>query len=102
MVSRMRSHIYSFIAFSKDAVANDESVVYIEMCVGLGETLASANEPGTPYRLVVQKRHPNEVSVRSLANFAFGLEDAEGGPKRVRIDYSKERLSTDSAFLAEV
>lgn len=29
--------------------------------IGLGETLASANEPGTPYRLVVQKEPPHEV-----------------------------------------
>ena len=35
--------------------------VYIELCVGLGETLASANEPGTPYRLVVQKAAPYEA-----------------------------------------
>lgn len=27
----------------------------------MGETLASANEPGTPYRLVVQKEPPHEV-----------------------------------------
>merc|ERR1711920_923283 len=102
MVSRVGSNVYAFIAFSKDAVANNDEVVYIEVCIGLGETLASANEPGTPYRLIVQKNAPNDVSVRALANFSFGLEDRAGGPQRVRIDYSKQRLTTYRAFLVKL
>jgi len=90
---------YAFIAFSKDVVAGDSSAVYAEVCVGLGETLASANEPGTPYRLVVQKEAPHNVRVLSLASYSFGLQDAPGGPERSRVDYSRERLSTDLAFL---
>ena len=50
MVS-LAGSVYAFIAFSKDAVARNDNAVYIELCIGLGETLASANEPGTPYRL---------------------------------------------------
>merc|ERR1711920_978765 len=102
MVSRVGSNVYAFIAFSKDAVANNDEVVYIEVCIGLGETLASANEPGTPYRLVVQKAAPNEVHIQSLASFSYGLQDTPKGPQRVRVDYSKERLSTDKAFLVQV
>ncbi|CAK0850889.1 unnamed protein product [Prorocentrum cordatum] len=99
MASRAASAVYAFIAFSKDVVAGDEGSIYIEVCIGLGETLASASEPGTPYRLVVQKEPPNKVSVRSLASFSHALHDAPGGPRRVRVDYSEDRLSTDLAFL---
>jgi len=99
MASRAAGKTYAFIAFSKDVVAGDEGSVYIEVCIGLGETLASASEPGTPYRLVVQKKPPHKVSVRSLASFSHGLHDAPGGPRRVRVDYSEERPSTDAAFL---
>eukprot|EP00913_Durusdinium_trenchii_P006711 g6308.t1 len=85
MVS-LSGHCYAFIAFSKDPLGlcadslgelfNDDAV-YIEMCIGLGETLASANEPGTPYRLTVQKREPMEVKIASLGSFSRGLEEPE-------------------------
>lgn len=102
MVSRVDTRVYAFIVFSKDAVADDDTAVSMELCIGLGETLASASEPGTPYRLVVQKEAPNTVSIRALANFSFELRDMPGGPQQVRVDYSKERLSTDKAFLTQV
>lgn len=98
MVS-LAGRAYAFIAFSKHVVERDAEAVYLEFCIGLGETLASASEPGTPYRLVVQKRAPHAVRVLSLGSFSFGLQDAVGGPVAVHIDYSKERLSTDQAFL---
>lgn len=101
MVS-LEGKAYAFIAFSKDVVEGDAGAVYLEVCVGLGETLASANEPGTPYRLVVRKDPPHAVTVKSLGSFSFGLQDAAGGPKAVRVDYSKERLSTDRAFLEQL
>jgi len=102
LVQPMASHagrVYAFIAFTKDVVAGDADTIYIEACVGLGETLASANEPGTPYRLTVSKKASNAVRIASLASFSCGLQDASGGPKRVCIDYSAERLSTDQQFL---
>eukprot|EP00929_Paragymnodinium_shiwhaense_P012461 TRINITY_DN11967_c0_g1_i1.p1 TRINITY_DN11967_c0_g1~~TRINITY_DN11967_c0_g1_i1.p1 ORF type:complete len:1741 (-),score=483.75 TRINITY_DN11967_c0_g1_i1:336-5558(-) len=103
MVS-LAGRAFAFIAFSKDVIAGDDNAVYIELCVGLGETLASANEPGTPYRLVVKKSAPHDVKISSLATFSYGLEDSDGsaGPSKVRVDYSQEKLSTDKAFLEEV
>ena len=58
MVS-LAGSVYAFIAFSKDAVARNDNAVYIELCIGLGETLASANEPGTPYRLSPGFQNPS-------------------------------------------
>ena len=93
---------FAFIAFSKDAVARNDKAVYIELCIGLGETLASANEPGTPYRLIVQKQAPHEVEVASLGSFSYALQDMPGGLQRVPIDYSQERLSTDREYLVQM
>jgi len=101
MVS-LAGSVYAFIAFSKDAVARNDNAVYIELCIGLGETLASANEPGTPYRLIVQKQPPHEVEVASLGSFSFGLQDMPDGLKKVPIDYSQERLSTDRDYLVQM
>jgi len=101
MVS-LQGKAYAFIAFTKDVVAGDAGAVYLEVCVGLGETLASANEPGTPYRLVVRKAAPHEVKVLSLASYSYGLQDLQGGPARILVDYSTEKLSTDQAFLEKL
>eukprot|EP00445_Apocalathium_hangoei_P005143 CAMPEP_0203859482 /NCGR_PEP_ID=MMETSP0359-20131031/11872_1 /ASSEMBLY_ACC=CAM_ASM_000338 /TAXON_ID=268821 /ORGANISM="Scrippsiella Hangoei, Strain SHTV-5" /LENGTH=1030 /DNA_ID=CAMNT_0050776405 /DNA_START=114 /DNA_END=3206 /DNA_ORIENTATION=- len=98
MVS-LEGNVFAFIGFSKHVVDNDAGSVYLEVCIGLGETLASANEPGTPYRLIVQKAAPHAVKIVSLASFSYGLQDAAGGPAMKRVDYSQERLSTDQAFL---
>jgi len=101
MVS-LAGHAYAFVAFSKHVVEQDAGSVYLELCVGLGETLASADQPGTPYRLAVQKASPHKVKILSLASFSFGLEDAAGGPVPVLVDYSQERLSSDQAFLEQL
>merc|ERR1719370_1097229 len=101
MVS-LEGSAYAFIAFSKHVVEQDTSSVYLEVCVGLGETLASADQPGTPYRLVVKKEKPNQVKVLSLASFSYSLEDKAGGPAQAKVDYSRERLSTDQAFLEQL
>jgi len=100
MVS-LAGHAYAFIAFSKHVVENDTDSVYIELCVGLGETLASGAAPGTPYRLLVQKAVPGTVRVLSLGSYSFGLQDACGGLAAERVNYAKERLSTERAFLEE-
>jgi phosphoglucan,water dikinase len=102
-VSALRgAELLAFIMFSEHVTANDSDQVYIEMCVGLGETLASASVPGTPYRISVQKQHPHAVKVISLGSFshAIKLSDTPGkGPEDVLIDYSCIRLSSDFAYL---
>lgn len=46
----------SFVIHSQNpfyqSSSGPNSQVYMELAVGLGETLASANQKGTPYRLV--------------------------------------------------
>lgn len=93
---------YAFIAFSKNVLENDTGSVYLEVCIGLGETLASASEPGVPYRLVVKKNDPCAVKLLNLANFSYSLRDKLGGPVRERVDYSKERLSCSQEVLEKL
>lgn len=41
---------YSFVIHTKDPFNNSGEGIYAELAVGLGETLASANQPGLPYK----------------------------------------------------
>jgi len=96
---------HAFLALSKDVGAGDNDSVYIEVCIGLGETLASAKEPGTPYRLRVSKKEPHKVTILALANYSFGLHagtEGDESPERKRLNYAKERLSTDQQYLEKL
>ena len=50
----------------------------------------------------MQKQPPHEVEVASLGSFSFGLQDMPDGLKKVPIDYSQERLSTDRDYLVQM
>ena len=56
LVQRMVDSEVSFIIHSVNPITDDPSQVYIELAIGQGETLASANQTGTPYRLIYDKK----------------------------------------------
>jgi len=93
---------FAFIMFSENVTGNDKDSIYLEMCVGLGETLASGNVPGTPYRVIVQKKSPYNVQVICFGSFSYAMRLADEGSRGVEhvlIDYASVKLSTDSAYL---
>lgn len=65
LVQKMISPKLAFIAFSNNPITRDANEVYIEMCVGMGETLASAGQPGTPYRFSYAKANHKVTTVSS-------------------------------------
>ncbi|KAJ1482356.1 pyruvate phosphate dikinase [Baffinella frigidus] len=92
LVQEMVAGDLSFIAFSSNPVNRDKNQVYIEMCVGMGETLASAAQPGTPYRLTWDKTAA-ACSVSALASFSNALVPAKSDKpgaelEAVAIDHS--------------
>ncbi|EKX40827.1 hypothetical protein GUITHDRAFT_164559 [Guillardia theta CCMP2712] len=100
LVQQMVAGDLSFIAFSSNPITRDPNQVYIEMCVGMGETLASAGQAGTPYRFTYDKSK-GEAAVSSLASFSFALVPADGKGKELKeevIDYSSIPLHTDEAL----
>uniref|UniRef100_A0A6T7TZR6 Uncharacterized protein n=1 Tax=Hanusia phi TaxID=3032 RepID=A0A6T7TZR6_9CRYP len=100
LVQQMVACDLSFIAFSSNPITRDPNQVYIEMCVGMGETLASAGQAGTPYRFTYDKSK-GEAGVTSLASFSLALVPAEGKGMELTdqvIDYSSVALHTDEAL----
>jgi phosphoenolpyruvate synthase/pyruvate phosphate dikinase len=47
---------FSFIIHSTNPINDNKDEVYMELAVGQGETLASANQTGTPYRMIYNKK----------------------------------------------
>ena len=62
----------SFIIHSVDPISDDLNLVYMELALGQGETLASANQSGTPYRMTYSKNN-GKVDIISFSSYSFGL-----------------------------
>ena len=93
LVQQMVQGDLSFIAFSSNPISRNPNEVYVEMCVGMGETLASASQPGTPYRFAFDKT-TKAVSVLALSSFSYALVPPAGDSfdlESIVIDYSKVR-----------
>ena len=88
---------YSFIVHTKDPTEK-EGRIYAEIAVGLGETLCSGNQQGTPYRLQIT-RVLGDVDCKAFANYSFGV--ISGKKDLQRIDYTKT-ISADPSTLDKV
>jgi phosphoglucan,water dikinase len=85
----------SFIMHTVNPVSHQEHEIYVELAVGLGETLAAGGSRGTPYRMVCDK-DTGEMNMLAFADFSAALwPGAVGGIVSKRVDYTKVALSID-------
>ncbi|NVM20951.1 MAG: TIM barrel protein [Desulfobacterales bacterium] len=89
---------YSFIMHTVNPISHNTDEIYVELAVGLGETLASGQTPGTPYRMACNK-HTGDVRMAAFASFSHAIwPDGAGGLIRKAVDYSRIGLSRDEDF----
>jgi phosphoglucan,water dikinase len=88
----------SFIMHTVNPLTGSRDEALVELAVGLGEGLASSCLPGTPYRLVCDRK-TGGASLSTCANFSVALRPAfrsdAPGLIQERLDYSKVPLSSD-------
>ena len=78
---------YSFVLHSKDPFSTSGQM-YAELAVGLGETLASGNQPGVPYKLA-------GTQIKGFANYSTALR----AKSSFCVDYSQEELTRNQDVL---
>ena len=92
----------SFILHTVNPVSQNLRECYIELAVGLGETLASAATRGAPFRLVCDKKF-GQTTMLAFASFSHALH---AGPEsrlvEHRLDYSQVAFATDPALRAKL
>ncbi|DBA93500.1 hypothetical protein WJX82_005630 [Trebouxia sp. C0006] len=102
LVQQQISPDLSFVLHTVSPLDGDKDIMYAELAVGLGETLASGTR-GSPWRLAVNKS-TGKVQVLAFANFGTALRSTgaesskskgKGGSNAV-LDYSKQELSLSS------
>jgi phosphoglucan,water dikinase len=96
LIQQMLTPDFSFVLHTVNPLNCNPREVYAEIAVGLGETLASGGERGSPYRLICDKIS-GATTTLALANFSHALlPDPAGGVRRAVVDYSQIRLSRDA------
>ena len=88
----------SFVMHTVNPVSGAGDEILIELAAGLGETLASGRESGSPFRVVYRKK-AGTVETLSFASYSFSARPAPaGGTLRERIDYSNISFAFDDDF----
>lgn len=88
----------SFVMHTVNPVSGNEDEILIELAAGLGETLVAGREPGSPFRMIYNKK-TGVPEILSFASYSFRLQPAgPGGTIRERVDYSAIPFSRDGDF----
>jgi phosphoglucan,water dikinase len=95
LIQTMLDPELSFIIHSADVASGSRDWAQVELAVGLGETLASAGQPGTPYRMRCEYGS-GVCTVSAYASYSLALQmEPTRGVREQRLDYSKIPLSRD-------
>lgn len=101
LVQQLLAPDLSFVIHTTNPINRNPGEIYVELAVGLGETLASAAVRGNPYRLVCDKSS-KQVRALALANFSHALRpDDSGRVVKDRVDYSQVQCSRWPGALRE-
>ena len=88
----------SFILHTVNPVNHNPRECYVELAVGLGETLASGATCGTPFRMVCDKES-GAATVLAFASFSLALEVNPHGQLVERcVNYSQVPFTIDAAL----
>lgn len=101
LIQEMVDSQFSFIIHTVNPMNDDQDQVYMEVAVGQGETLASANQQGTPYRMIYHKKE-GKIQLITFSSYSYGLYASKNSKDLVRrcIDYSKIEFTKDTDELA--
>ena len=104
LVQELSPNAVSFVLHTQSPFRGAKSV-QAELCVGLGETLASGVD-GTPWRIEID-RSTGAVDVLAYANLSTALRSRYGAPTHGKVttesvDYTRQDLSTSESARARI
>jgi phosphoglucan,water dikinase len=98
LIQEMVESELSFIMHTADYVSGDRDQASVELAVGLGETLASAMQSGTPYRMRCN-RNSGATELMACASYSQALRtETTNGITAELIDYTTVPLSVDPSM----
>lgn len=102
LVQEMMNPELSFVIHTVNPITSNKNEIYIELAYGLGETLASANQKGSPFRIIFNKLNEG-ISIFNYSSYHLSLErDSNNKVNYRRINYCNEKLFNDEKLLQEI
>ena len=99
IIMQMTEPEFCYVIHTINPINSNKNEVYIELAIGLGETLASSDQKGAPYRLIYNRNEDN-VNIINLSSFSYELERKTNMKKL--ISYRNEDLSKSEDFIVNV
>ena len=99
IIMQMTEPEFSYVIHTINPVNKDENEIYIELAIGLGETLAQSNQKGAPYRLIYNRKE-DKVNILNLSSYNYLLERKTNDIKI--IEYRNQELTKSEEFINNV
>ncbi|MBU0485912.1 MAG: TIM barrel protein [Proteobacteria bacterium] len=102
LIQEMINPDYAFVLHTTNPMNNSQQELYLELTAGLGETLASAGEPGSPLRMICDKKS-GESQLLTFADFSRAARPQPNeGIYWTTLNYSKDQLTCDQTFRQKI
>ena len=102
LVQEMMNPELSFVIHTINPITLNKNEVYIELAYGLGETLASSNQKGSPFRITYNKLH-QKAEIYNYSSYPLSLErDNSNSVSYRRINYCEEKLFNHDDLLISI
>ena len=99
IIMQMTEPVFSYVIHTINPVNKNENEIYIELAIGLGETLAQSNQKGAPYRLIYNRKE-DKLNILNLSSYNYELEKKTNKVKI--IEYRKQDLTINKDFINNV
>ena len=99
IIMQMTEPEFSYVIHTINPVNKNENEIYIELAIGLGETLAQSNQKGAPYRLIYNRKD-DKVNILNLSSYNYLLERKTNDVKI--IEYRNQELTKSEEFINNV
>ena len=99
IIMQMTEPDFCYVIHTMNPINGNSNEVYLELAVGLGETLAQSNQKGAPFRLIYN-RSEDSLNVMNLSSYNYEIEKKSNKCKIV--EYRNENLMKNEEFLIDV
>ena len=99
IIMQMTEPDFCYVIHTMNPINGNSNEVYLELAVGLGETLAQSNQKGAPFRLIYN-RSEDSLNVINLSSYNYEIEKKSNKCKIV--EYRNENLMKNEEFLIDV
>ena len=99
IVMQMTEPDFCYVIHTINPINGNKNEVYIELAIGLGETLAQSNQKGAPYRLIFN-RNDNSLNILNLSSYSYEMERKTSNMRM--IEYRNEELTKSEDFINKV